>query len=148
MSEDTPIKNTIQELKNILNEQSFIGEPIETEDKILIPIMRMGFSFAEGSDYSNNLRKNGSGAVAGIEPTSMVVVSKNTEGMEGIRVLNISKATEKNKSISDLGLIISDIVKDLTGLAQSYPIDVDAQETNTQYQEQEVDSEEQSDNKQ
>ena len=98
--------------------------------------MRMGFSFAAGSGYKKDDGKNGSGAVAGIEPTSMVVISKTTEGMEGIRVLDISKGTEKNKSISDLGLIITDIVKDLTGLAKSRPIDVDAQ-TYSEYQEQE-----------
>lgn len=145
MSEQASIKNTINELKNILDNQSFIGEPIETEDKILIPIMRMGFSFAEGSGYKKDEGKNGSGALAGIEPTSMVVISKNTEGMEGIRVLDISKGTEKNKTITDLGLIITDIVKELTGLVKPQPIDIDAE---TQYQEQETEPQEPTNNTQ
>ena len=134
MSEDNTIENTISELKNILDKQSFIGKPIETEDKILIPITRMGFSFAAGSGYNKDSGKNGSGAVAAIEPTSMVVISKNAEGLDELRVLNISKGTEKNKSISDLGLIVADLIKEFTGLAQNRPINVDAQEAET-YQE-------------
>ena len=114
MSEENNIKNTVNELKNLLDSQSFIGKTIETEDKILIPVMRMGFSFGAGKGLNKDSEKNGAAAVAGIEPLSMVVITKNVKGIEGVRVLNLNKGTAVNKALTDLDLVVSDIIKDFT----------------------------------
>lgn len=115
MPEDNQIKYTIDELKKILESQSFIGDPIETDDKILIPITKMGFSFASASGHKTNNTKNGSGAIAGVEPVAMVVVSKHTEGPDGIRVLDISHGNETSRILSNLGLAATDIIQELIG---------------------------------
>ena len=39
------IKTTVEELRKLINVDNVIGSPIETEDKILIPVMRMGVGF-------------------------------------------------------------------------------------------------------
>lgn len=39
------IKTTVEELHKLINVDNIIGTPIETEDKILIPVMRMGVAF-------------------------------------------------------------------------------------------------------
>ncbi|OWT32388.1 hypothetical protein BGI41_07925 [Methanobrevibacter sp. 87.7] len=106
MSDDS-FKTTIEELNKILKTNSVIGEPIETEDKILIPVVKMGFGFGGG----NNNTAGGAGAGAGIEPVSMVVVSKNSNGPDSVRVIDISKGNNTNKALNDLGLIITDLVK-------------------------------------
>ena len=51
------------------------------------------------------------GAGAGVEPVSMVIIPKNAKSGEGVKVVNLTKGTETNKALSDLGLIVSDLVK-------------------------------------
>ncbi len=41
MSENN-IRTTVEELRKLISVDNVIGNPIETEDKILIPVMRMG----------------------------------------------------------------------------------------------------------
>lgn len=108
------IKTTVEELQKLINIENVIGQPIETEDKILIPVMRMGVGFGAGE---NILGKEGSGAGAGagLEPVTMVMIPKKGSDAEGARVLNLSKGSETNKALADLGLIISDLVKSYLG---------------------------------
>ena len=88
-----------------------IGTPIETEDKILIPVMRMGVAFGVGENVLGQSNNDVAGAGAGVEPISMVMLPKRGNDAEGVRVLDLSKGTETNKALSDLGLIITDLVK-------------------------------------
>lgn len=106
------IKTTVEELRKLVNVNSVIGEPIETDDKILIPVVRMGVGFGAGENLLGN-EGNGSaaGAGAGVEPISMVMIPKRGNDTEGVRVLNLTKGSQANKAISDIGLVISDIVK-------------------------------------
>jgi len=106
------IKITVEELRKLVNVDNVIGEPIETEDKILIPVVRMGAGFGAGETI-NGSEKNGNaaGGGVGVEPISMVVLPKKGSDSEGIRVLNLTKGSEANKAISDIGLIITDLVK-------------------------------------
>ncbi|KZX16453.1 sporulation protein YtfJ [Methanobrevibacter cuticularis] len=113
MSEENSIKVTVEELKKLLNAQNVVGEPIETQDKLLIPFMKLGFGFGVGQGGNDEGNGLGSAAVAGIEPISMVVINKKTGNSEGISVLNLSKGTETNKIISDLGLVVTDLVKEV-----------------------------------
>ena len=41
----------------------------------------------------------------------MVLIPKKGNDSEGVRVLDLSKGSETTKAISDIGLIISDLVK-------------------------------------
>lgn len=104
------IKATVEELEKLINVDNVIGDPIETEDKILIPVVKMGFGFGSGE---NLLGKESSGAAAGagVEPISMVMIPKKGNDTEGVRVLDLTKGTETNKAIADIGLIITDLVK-------------------------------------
>ncbi|MBV1767922.1 MAG: sporulation protein, partial [Methanobacterium sp.] len=45
---EDPIKTTVEELRKLLEINNFVGEPIETEDKMLIPVMKMGMGFGAG----------------------------------------------------------------------------------------------------
>ena len=109
------IKITVEELRKLINVDNVIGEPIETEDKILIPVSKMGFGFGVGEGIFSNEGSNAAGAGAGMEPISMVVVPKKENSSEGVRVLDLTKGTEANKALSELGLIITDLVKNYLG---------------------------------
>ena len=109
------IKTTVEELRKLINIDNVIGSPIETEDKVLIPVMKMGVGFGAGENIAGKDGSDLAGAGAGVEPISMVMIPKKGNDAEGVRVLDLSKGTETNKAISDLGLIISDIVKNFMG---------------------------------
>ncbi len=118
MSNDDTIKTTLNELSKIISSNSVIGDPIETEDKILIPVVKMGFGFGTGSGKDIG----GTGAGGGVEPISMVVVSKGMEGAEGIRVLDIKKEDTANKALNNLSLIITDLISSfLEPRTEEYP---------------------------
>ena len=105
------IKTTVEELRKLINVDNVIGTPIETEDKILIPVMKMGVGFGAGENILGSTGSDAAGAGAGVEPISMVMIPKKGNDAEGVRVLDLSKGTETNKAISDIGLIITDLVK-------------------------------------
>lgn len=105
------IKATVEELRKLISVDNVIGSPIETEDKILIPVIKMGVGFGVGENLMGKDGSDAAGAGAGVEPISMVMIPKKGNNAEEVRVLDLSKGTETNKALSDLGLIISDLVK-------------------------------------
>ena len=109
------IKTTVEELRKLICVDNVIGSPIETEDKILIPVMRMGVGFGAGENILGNENNDIAGAGAGVEPISMVMIPKKGNSTEGVRVLNLSKGSEVNKALSDIGLIITDLIKNYLG---------------------------------
>ena len=109
------IKTSVEELRKLIKVENLIGEPIETEDKIMIPVMRMGVGFGAGEKIFGNEGSEAVGAGAGVEPISMVLIPKKGNDADGVRVLDLSKGSETNKALSDLGLIISDLIKDYMG---------------------------------
>ncbi len=109
------IKTTVEELHKLINVDNVIGAPIETDDKVLIPVMRMGVGFGVGENLMGREGSDAAGAGAGVEPISMVMIPKKGNDAEGVRVLDLSKGTETNKALSDLGLIITDLVKNYLG---------------------------------
>jgi uncharacterized spore protein YtfJ len=113
------IKTTVEELRKLTNVDNVIGTPIETEDKILIPVMRMGIGFGVGENILGKENNDAAGAGAGVEPISMVMIPKKGNDADGVRVLDLSKGTETNKALSDLGLIITDLAKSFLGAQQA-----------------------------
>ncbi|WP_405303571.1 GerW family sporulation protein [Methanobrevibacter sp.] len=109
------IKTTVEELRKIINVDNVIGSPIETEDKILIPVIKMGFGFGAGEGLFGKEGSDAAGAGAGVEPISMVMIPKKGSSADGVRVLDLSKGSDANKALSDLGFIISDLVKNYLG---------------------------------
>lgn len=105
------IKTTVEELHKLINVDNVIGTPIETEDKLLIPVIRMGVGFGVGENLTGKEGSGAAGAGAGVEPISMVLIPKKGNNAEGVRVLDLSKGNTTNKALSDLGLMIGDIVK-------------------------------------
>ena len=109
------VKTTVEELHKLINVDNVIGNPIETDDKILIPVVRMGFGFGVGENVFKQEGSGAAGAGAGVEPISMVMIPKKGNDAEGVRVLDLSKGNNSNKALSDLGLMISDIIKKYIG---------------------------------
>jgi uncharacterized spore protein YtfJ len=48
MDIDNPIKTTVEEIRKVLNIENVIGETIETDEFLMIPVTRMGMGFGAG----------------------------------------------------------------------------------------------------
>ena len=100
------IKTSVEELRKLISIENVVGKPIDAGDQFLIPVMRMGVGFGACENILGNDGNDTVGAGAGVEPVSMVIIPKNAKSGEGVKV-----GTETNKALSDLGLIVSDLVK-------------------------------------
>lgn len=112
-----PIKTTVEEIRKVLNIENVIGEVIETDDKTLIPITRfgMGFGAASGEGGSQDQGSGsgaGAGGAAGIEPIAMVVIFKNIEGPEGIKVLTLS-ANPIAQALGEIGSAAMEVMESI-----------------------------------
>lgn len=112
MIDESPIKTTVEELRKLIHISNYVGEPIESEDKILIPVTKAAVGFGIGEQKTEQ-GVAATGAGVSVEPVTMVVVSKGNNGVEGIRTINLAKGTSANKTLNEVGLILTDILKDL-----------------------------------
>ena len=55
------LKALAEELSSILSSKSVIGEPIIQEDKVLIPVTKLGFAIGSGSGKSSGKETGGEG---------------------------------------------------------------------------------------
>ena len=111
-----PIKTTVDELRKVMNIENVIGEVIETEDKVLIPVTKMGMAFGAGmgGNKSKSGSEEGQGAASGggakIEPIAMIVVFKGVEGPEGVRLLSLRSRDPLATVISEVGTAAVEIM--------------------------------------
>ena len=112
MIEEAPIKATVEELRKLIHISNYVGEPIESEDKILIPVTKAAVGFGIGEQKTEQSIA-ATGAGVSVEPVTMVVVSKGNKGVEGIRTINLSKGNQTNKTLNEVGLILTDVLKDI-----------------------------------
>ena len=112
MIDEAPIKATVEELRKLIHISNYIGEPIESEDKILIPVSKAAVGFGIGEQKAGQ-EIAATGAGVSVEPITMVVVSKGNSGADGIRTINLSKGNSTNKTLNELGLILTDVLKDV-----------------------------------
>ena len=112
MIDEAPIKSTVEELRKLIHISNYVGEPIESEDKILIPVTKAAIGFGIGEQKAGQ-QITATGAGVSVEPVTMVVVSKGNSGADGIRTINLSKGNSTNKTLNELGLILTDVLKDV-----------------------------------
>lgn len=113
-----PIKTTVEEIRKVLNIENVIGEVIETEDKVMIPITKFGMAFGAGMGEGKGPTGQGGGAGAGagggagIEPVAMVVVFKGVSGPSGVKVLSLKSADPMVRAIGEIGSTVVDLMKE------------------------------------
>lgn len=113
-----PIKTTVEELLKVLATENVIGEIIETEDKMLIPVTKLGMAFGAGSGEGkgpvNQAGGKGSaaGGGAGIEPVAMIVVFKGVKGAEGVRIMHLTPQNPLGQVISEAVPAVIDLMKE------------------------------------
>jgi len=110
-AEDT-IRVTVDELLKVLSARSIMGDPIDTEDKIIIPITKMGMGFGAGMRSTNEAASphgmTGSGGGAGVQPVAVVVVFKGIPGPDGVRVLPLEEPSAMAEPLSQVTSLVID----------------------------------------
>lgn len=71
---------TIEKIRDMVNAETIIGDPIHVDDTTIIPVSRVAFGFASGgSDVAPSSNKQmfggGSGAGVSVTPVAFLVVS-------------------------------------------------------------------------
>ncbi|VVB72933.1 Sporulation protein YtfJ (Spore_YtfJ) [uncultured archaeon] len=98
MPAEDAIKTAIDELLKSLSTSNIAGEPIELEDKFIIPIAKMGMGFGAGECRRGSEPEKspggGAGGGVGVFPVAVVVVFKGIPGPEGVKVIPLSLPAE------------------------------------------------------
>jgi len=107
MAAEDAIKATIDELLKALSAKNIIGEPIEMEDKIIIPITKMGMGFGTGighgsEDASKGGVAEGAGGGVGVFPVAVVIVFKGVAGSEGVKVVPLAAPSPLAEPVSNI----------------------------------------------
>ncbi|MBM4240866.1 MAG: sporulation protein [Euryarchaeota archaeon] len=114
---EDPIKTTVEELQKLLAIENVIGETIETEDKLLIPVMKMGMGFGAGMGEGSGPagqgggKGSGAGAAAGLEPIAVIAVFKGVSGSDGVKVFPLTGPDPISRAIGEIGSVATEMVK-------------------------------------
>lgn len=101
-------KKTIGDLKNLVSVDNCIGEPIELENKIIVPVSKFGIALGAGS--KDNM--DGGAAGASVEPVSVMIVDKSIEWFESVCILKLNGEKDMNDLIADLGIVAVGLLKE------------------------------------
>jgi uncharacterized spore protein YtfJ len=117
MSAEDQIKTTIEELLKVLATKNIIGEPIEMDDKTLIPVTRIGMGFGAGigegkGEKGEGGKGGGAGGGAGVDPVALIVILKGVPGPEGVKVLSLAAPNPIAKAIGEITPAIMDKLKE------------------------------------
>ena len=107
MDINDPIKTTVEEIRKVLNIENVIGEPIETDEFLMLPVTRMGMGFGAGMGEGKGMDQTGgsgagAGGAAGIEPIAMVVVHKGVKGPDGVKVMSLKTPDPLSRAIGEI----------------------------------------------
>ena len=105
------IQATVDELIKALLAKNIMGEPIEMEDKIIIPITKMGMGFGTGSSQCNDNKKaggssGGAGGGVGVVPVAVVIVTKGVAGHEGVKVVPLGSPNALAESMGEIASVL------------------------------------------
>jgi uncharacterized spore protein YtfJ len=119
MATEDAVKATVDELLKALSARNIMGDPIEMEDKVILPITKMGMGFGTGMSSGVDNKNagttsggSGAGGGVGVFPVAVVVLFKGIQGPEGVKVVPLSAPNAISESI---GEIASTVINRITG---------------------------------
>lgn len=104
MAAEDAIKATVDELLKVMSAKNIIGEPIETEDKIIIPLTKMGMGFGAGI-AGEDKGSGGAGGGGGVFPVAVVIVFKGVTGPEGVKIVPLAAPSPLTEPLASIAHI-------------------------------------------
>ncbi|MBE6493004.1 MAG: hypothetical protein E7Z84_00145 [Methanosphaera stadtmanae] len=92
MSLDSSIETTLNEIQKVMNTNSIIGNPIKTNEKIIIPVSKAALGFGVGNgkyEGGNKTELGGVGGGGSIDPVAFLVIYTNIPGPDGVQVIPV-----------------------------------------------------------
>jgi uncharacterized spore protein YtfJ len=111
MAGEEAIKITVDELAKALSANNIIGQPIDMEDKMIIPVTKMGMGFGTGMSHGNEEKcvgqlAGGAGGGVGVFPEALVIVFKGISGPEGVQIVPLTQPGAVAESIAQIASAI------------------------------------------
>jgi uncharacterized spore protein YtfJ len=81
------LKSTVEELDRLLNARNVLGDPIERDGSVVIPLVSYGFGFGAGGSTGGKADGGGTGAGGGIKPLGAIIIDAQgarVEAMKGV----------------------------------------------------------------
>jgi uncharacterized spore protein YtfJ len=113
MSIEEILKTAGGDLQKLLSANNILGDPVDVEDKTLVPVIGFGFGYGSGGGGRSTgaeLGGTGSGSAGGVVPTAVIIVYKGIKGPDGFQVLSLK---EPNPIIEAIGEAIPTIVENI-----------------------------------
>ncbi len=86
------IKNTLNEIQDLMLTRTVVGDPIEAGDHTVIPVSKVTFGFGGGGGEKKDVDQGqGVGGGWSIEPVGFVII-----GPDGARLLTIGEQDQKS----------------------------------------------------
>jgi len=102
------IKNTLNEIQDLMLTRTVVGDPIEAGDHTVIPVSKVTFGFGGGGGEKKDVDQGqGVGGGWSIEPVGFVII-----GPDGARLLTIGEQYSVTSKLLDLAPKVVDTVKD------------------------------------
>lgn len=106
------VKALMEQIKETVRSETVIGEPVQAEDSVIIPVSKVSFGFGIGGGNGvENSGKSGSGGGVGcgvnIDPVAFVVVSKGKA-----QLLPLKKSENTVNHLIDLVPSVIDLIKE------------------------------------
>jgi sporulation protein YtfJ len=106
---DNLVKTVLAELHTLSKTKTVIGDPIEVQNKSIIPISKVSIGFGiGGGDKEKNSTMNATGGGISIEPLAFIVV-----GDDQVELITLEKAGTSFGQIIDIVPKIIDKVKSM-----------------------------------
>ncbi|KAF5036311.1 Sporulation protein YtfJ [anaerobic digester metagenome] len=105
---ESMLQLTVDQLARSLCASAVLGAPVETPERVIIPVAEFGFGFGAGECKGGAKEGNqgggvGTGGGGGISAIALVIVTKGVSGPEGIQVISLKKKSEIAEVITTLG---------------------------------------------
>ncbi len=99
------LKLTLDELDKLISAKTVMGEKIEVDNKIIIPVAGFGFGFGAGGGSGKGDEESGGGVGAGggVTPVAVIILHKDVKGHEGVQVLSLKKSSPVAEVIETIG---------------------------------------------
>ena len=118
MSQTLPnmLENTIAKIREMVDVNSVIGEPIVTGDTTIIPVSKVSVGFGGGgSDFTKNTDAFGGGAGGGIKVTPICFLIVNKDG--NVRMMPVP--TPANSTADRLVEMVPDTLDKISAFIDS-----------------------------
>ncbi|OPY53292.1 MAG: Sporulation protein YtfJ (Spore_YtfJ) [Methanosaeta sp. PtaU1.Bin060] len=111
MVEEDTLKTVIDELLKAISAKNIVAEPIEMEDKLIIPFIKIGMGFGTGVGQggeagSREGRAGAAGGGVGVFPVAVVLVFKGVSGPEGVKVVPLSSPSPLSEPMASISHLV------------------------------------------